>query len=79
MEFLTTLITNVPPGTAESTVEETKDREAIRAAELAQMGHLLRLWRPPTRPGEWRTLGLWSAATKPISTRSWLRSRCTCG
>ncbi len=63
MEFLTTLITNVPPGTAESTVEETKDREAIRAAELAELGNLLRLWKPPARPGEWRTLGLWSADT----------------
>jgi muconolactone D-isomerase len=64
MEFLTTLITNVPDGTSESTVDDTKDREAIRAAELAQAGHLLRLWRPPVEPGEWRTLGLWSADTE---------------
>lgn len=64
MEFLTTLTTNVPHGTPESTVDSTKDREAIRAAELAQMGHLLRLWRPPTEPGEWRTVGLWSADTE---------------
>ncbi len=64
IEFLTTLITNVPHGTPESTVDATKDREAIRAAELAQMGYLLRLWRPPVEPGEWRTLGLWSADTE---------------
>ena len=37
-------------------------REAVRAAELAQHGHLLRLWRPPLAPGEWRTYGLFSAA-----------------
>ena len=61
MEFLANMITNVPKGTAEETVEETKSREAIRAAELAAQGHLLRLWKPPLVPGEWRTLGLWSA------------------
>ena len=64
MEFLTTLITNVPQGTAESTVEDTRDREAIRAAELAETGHLLRLWKPPAEPGELRTLGLWRADTE---------------
>ncbi|QCO97240.1 hypothetical protein FCN77_05295 [Arthrobacter sp. 24S4-2] len=61
MEFLTTLITNVPDGTADATVEDTRSREALRAAELAEQGHLLRLWRPPVEPGEWRTLGLWRA------------------
>jgi muconolactone D-isomerase len=61
MEFLTTLITNVPDGTSDATVEATRSREAIRAAELAKQGHLLRLWKPPAGPGEWRTLGLWSA------------------
>jgi muconolactone D-isomerase len=62
VEFLTTLITNVPEGTPASEVEDTKAREAERAAELARQGHLLRLWRPPLEPGEWRTLGLWNAA-----------------
>jgi muconolactone delta-isomerase len=61
MEFLTTLITNVPDGTPDATVDDTKAREAIRAAELAEQGHLLRLWRPPLEPGEWRSLGLWKA------------------
>jgi muconolactone D-isomerase len=64
MEFLTTLITNVPDGTADATVEDTRSREALRAAELAELGHLLRLWRPPVEPGEWRTLGLWRAGTE---------------
>jgi muconolactone delta-isomerase len=31
------------------------------ARELAAQGHLLRLWRPPLQPGEWRTLGLFAA------------------
>ena len=61
MEFLTELVTNVPEGIEDATVEETKAREAERAAELAAAGHLLRLWKPPTEPGEWRTLGLFSA------------------
>jgi muconolactone D-isomerase len=61
MEFLTELVTNVPEGTEEATVEETKAREAKRAAELAAAGHLLRLWKPPAVPGVWRTLGLFSA------------------
>ena len=30
--------------------------------ELAAQGHLLRLWRPPLQPGEWRSLGLFAAA-----------------
>ena len=29
--------------------------------ELADQGSLLRLWRPPVAPGEWRTWGLFSA------------------
>jgi muconolactone D-isomerase len=37
-------------------------REAAHSRELAVQGHLLRLWRPPLQPGEWRTLGLFSAA-----------------
>ena len=61
MEFLTTMITNVPDGTPKSEVDSTKLREAAHSHELAAQGHLLRLWKPPTRPGEWRTLGLWRA------------------
>jgi muconolactone D-isomerase len=61
MEFLTDMRTNVPEGTPESVVEDTKEREAVRSGELAAEGHLLRLWKPPVEPGEWRTLGLWRA------------------
>lgn len=62
MEYLVTMTTLAPDGTSDQTVEEIRSREAARSRELATEGHLLRLWRPPLRPGEWRTLGLFSAA-----------------
>jgi muconolactone delta-isomerase len=60
MEFLVTMTTHVPPGTSDTTVDEVRAREAARAAELAAEGRLLRLWRPPLQPGEWRTIGLFA-------------------
>ena len=62
MEFLVTMTTRVPPGTPDAEVDEMRRREAARARELAVEGHLLRLWRPPLQPGEWRTLGLFAAS-----------------
>ena len=62
MEYLVTMTTHVPDGTAEKAVEDIRAREAVRSRELAAQGHLLRLWRPPLQPGEWRTLGLFAAA-----------------
>jgi muconolactone delta-isomerase len=64
MEFLVTMTTHVPDGTSEDAVAEMRVREAARSLELATQGHLLRLWRPPLAPGEWRTLGLFNAATR---------------
>src|SRR3954468_2412438 len=61
MEYLVTMTTLVPEGTAEETVQQVRSREAARSRELATEGHLLRLWRPPLQPGEWRTLGLFAA------------------
>jgi muconolactone D-isomerase len=61
MEYLVTMTTQVPNGTPEETVDEVRGREAARARTLAAQGHLLRLWRPPLQPGEWRTLGLFAA------------------
>jgi len=51
-----------PDGTCDAAVDDIRAREAARSRELAAQGHLLRLWRPPLKPGEWRTLGLFSAA-----------------
>jgi muconolactone delta-isomerase len=62
MEYLVTMTTLVPDGTTDEAVHEVRRREAARSRELAAQGHLLRLWRPPLQPGEWRTLGLFAAA-----------------
>jgi muconolactone delta-isomerase len=62
MEFLVTMTTHVPAGTAPRAVDEVRAAEAGHSRELAAQGHLSRLWRPPLQPGEWRTLGLFAAA-----------------
>jgi muconolactone D-isomerase len=62
VEYLVIMTTHVPEGTPDQAVADVRAREAARSAELAAQGHLLRLWRPPLRPGEWRTLGLFAAA-----------------
>jgi muconolactone delta-isomerase len=63
MEYLVTMTTRVPDGTPEQAVDDVRAREAAHSRDLAAQGHLLRLWRPPLRPGEWRTFGLFSAAS----------------
>jgi muconolactone delta-isomerase len=62
LEFFVTMTTRVPDGMPQETVDGVRAREAARSRELAAAGHLLRLWRPPLAPGEWRTLGLFAAA-----------------
>jgi muconolactone delta-isomerase len=62
MEYLVTMTTHVPDGTPDQAVADVRAREAARSRELAAQGQLRRLWRPPLRPGEWRTLGLFAAA-----------------
>jgi muconolactone delta-isomerase len=60
-EYLVSMTTHVPEGTTAEAVDSMRAREAVRSGELAAQGHLLRLWRPPLEPGEWRTLGLFAA------------------
>jgi muconolactone delta-isomerase len=62
MEYFVTMTTHVPDGTTEESVDNIRAREAAHSRELAAQGHLLRLWRPPLQPGEWRTFGLFAAA-----------------
>jgi len=62
MEYLVTMTTHVPDGATEQAVADMRAREAAHSAELAARGSLLRLWRPPLQPGEWRTFGLFAAA-----------------
>lgn len=61
MEYLVTMTTRVPEGTSEHEVEEVRAREAAHTRELAAQGRVLRLWRPPLAPGEWRSIGLFTA------------------
>jgi muconolactone delta-isomerase len=62
MEYLVSMTTHVPDGTPAETIDDVRAREDAHTRELAAQGHILRLWRPPLRPGEWRTLGLFAAA-----------------
>jgi muconolactone D-isomerase len=62
MEYPTDMVTTVPEETSPAKVDELRAAEAVRAAELAKAGHLVRLWRPPLGPGEWRSIGLFRAA-----------------
>jgi len=61
MDVLVDMTTHVPPGTHPGEVDDIRARESVRARELVADGHLLRLWRPPLTPGQWRTFGLFAA------------------
>jgi muconolactone delta-isomerase len=61
VEYLVTMTTHVPDGTPDAAVQDIRTREAAHSRDLAMQGHLLRLWRPPLQPSEWRTLGLFAA------------------
>jgi muconolactone delta-isomerase len=69
MEFLVTMTTHVPDGTPPEAVDDVRAREAAHTRELAARGQVLRLWRPPLAPGEWRTLGLFAATDAPALER----------
>ncbi|MFB4307387.1 muconolactone Delta-isomerase family protein [Actinomadura sp. GTD37] len=61
-EYLVTMTTRVPDGTPSHDVDGMRAREAANTRRLAEQGRVARLWRPPLGPGEWRTLGLFTAA-----------------
>jgi muconolactone delta-isomerase len=61
VEYLVAMTTRVPDGTPQERVQDVRTRESAHSRGLAARGHLLRLWRPPLPPGEWRTLGLFAA------------------
>jgi muconolactone delta-isomerase len=64
VEYLVSMTTRVPDGTPAAEVDDVRAREAANTRELAARRHVLRLWRPPLAPGEWRTLGLFAAADR---------------
>ncbi len=61
MEYFVSMTTHVPEGTPPQAVHDVRAREAAHSRELANQGHLLRPWRPPLQPGEWRSVGLFAA------------------
>jgi len=60
-EYRVTMTTHVPAGTSAAEVDDVRAREAANTRVLAGQGRVLRLWRPPLGPGEWRTIGLFAA------------------
>lgn len=72
MEFLVTRTTHVPDGTPAEEVDRGRGRETARSRELAERGHLLRLWRPPLQPASAGGAGVGGsvggAAIKPVGT-----------
>ena len=79
MEYLVNMTTHVPAGVSDDDVEAIRTREAAHSRELAAQGHLLRLWRPPLRPGEWRTLGLFAAGGDAELEKVLASMPCGCG
>ena len=64
MEFLVEFDVQVPAGTAQSEVRDREHAESAAAAELADEGHLIRLWRrPPVGDGA-AAVGLYRADTE---------------
>jgi muconolactone delta-isomerase len=63
MEFLVIMTTKPPDGTWPAEVADMRAREAAHTRGLAGQGRVLRLWRPPLKPGEWRTIGLFAAGS----------------
>ena len=61
MEFLVEFEINVPKGTPESELKKRDSDEASAAAELADQGHLLRVWKRRVAPHETRVVGLYRA------------------
>jgi len=80
MEYLVTMTTHVPEETPGQTVAGIRAHQAAHSSELAGQGHLLRLWRPPLRPGESRPLGCSAprnlaetqAIRKPMPLDAWM-------
>ena len=63
MEFLVVTMTTQVPGWDVRRRPSRMSAPAKRhvRASWRRQGHLLRLWRPPLQPGEWRSLGLFAA------------------
>jgi muconolactone delta-isomerase len=61
MEFLVEFEVEVPAGTPDAEVEQRQRAESAAAAELAEDGHLVRLWRRPLGGDGTTAIGLYRA------------------
>ena len=61
MEFLVKFEFEVPAGTPDAEVERRQRAESAAAAELAEDGHLVRLWRRPPGGDGTTSIGLYRA------------------
>ncbi len=59
MEFLVDVEITWPPDGDPAKRQRLVEEEGRRARELAEAGHLVRIWRVP---GRWANVGLWWAA-----------------
>ena len=64
MEFLVEFEVEVPAGTPTAEVAQRQRAESAAAAELAEDGHLLRLWRRPFGDDGAAAIGLYRADSK---------------
>ena len=63
MEFLVTFALDIPAGTPKSEISDRERAEAAATAELADEGHLVRVWKSGA-PGESTIIGLYRAASE---------------
>ena len=61
MEFLVEFEVEVPAGMPDAEVEHRQRAESVAAAELAEDGHLVRLWRRPLVGDGTTAIGLYRA------------------
>ena len=61
MEFLVEFEFEVPAGTPDAELEQRQRAESAAAAELAEDGHLVRLWRLPLAGGRTTSVGVYRA------------------
>jgi muconolactone delta-isomerase len=64
MDFLVEFEVDVPMGTAAAEVEDRERAEAVAATQLADEGHLLRVWLRPHSTGRTRVVGLYRAESE---------------
>lgn len=65
MEFLVQFDLAIPPGTPAAEVTDGERAEASAAAQLANAGHLMRLWKLPGGPAEAKAIGVYRADSQP--------------